>query len=47
VGVNGSLPAITSAVADALGCNLTRSPLRADRVLREVLKPDEAEGSVG
>jgi CO/xanthine dehydrogenase Mo-binding subunit len=47
VGVNGPLPAITSAVADALGCNITRSPLRADRVLREVLRPDEAKGSVG
>jgi CO/xanthine dehydrogenase Mo-binding subunit len=35
VGVNAPLPAIAGAVEDALGCRLDRSPLRADRVLRD------------
>lgn len=33
VGVNAPLPAIASAVEDALGCSLNRSPLVAERVL--------------
>jgi len=39
VGMNGPLPAIAGALADACGINLTRSPLTAERVLAALLTP--------
>jgi len=39
VGMNGPLPAIAGALADACGIHMTRSPLTAERVLAALLTP--------
>ena len=41
VGTNGPLPAIASALADACGIHMTRSPLTAERVLAALQKQQE------
>ena len=41
VGMNGPLPAIAGALADACGINITRSPLTAERVLTTLQKQPE------
>jgi CO/xanthine dehydrogenase Mo-binding subunit len=41
VGMNGPLPAIAGALADACGIHITRSPLTAERVLAALQKQQE------
>jgi CO/xanthine dehydrogenase Mo-binding subunit len=41
VGMNGPLPAIACALADACGIHMTRSPLTAERVLAALQKQQE------
>jgi len=46
VGINGPLPAIANAVADACGIGLTRAPLTAERIMETLrLRPCSGSGA--
>jgi CO/xanthine dehydrogenase Mo-binding subunit len=46
VGINGALPAIANAVADACGIELTQAPLTAERIMEALrLRPCSGSGA--
>ncbi|MCU0580793.1 MAG: molybdopterin-dependent oxidoreductase, partial [Desulfobacterota bacterium] len=46
IGIDGPLPAVANALADACGIRLTRNPFTAERVLRAMLERKDGSGKM-